>query len=242
MENAITAGLSQQIVLSRALDVVANNVANQTTAGYKSEKLIFEEFLVTAISDPVNESVSLVYDKASFTDYTPGGLTQTHSPLDFAINGPGFFAVQRGDEIAYTRDGRFQLNSFGDLVSSNGAYVLDENGAPIFIDAEQGPLVVGKNRELQQNGATIARLGVFTVDQAIALRVGDNQFSLGSAPIAQISRDTVQQGFLENSNVSPVGAMTEMIAVLRAYESAAQLVETSNDLALDAIRTLTNEA
>ena len=243
MENAITAALSQQLVLARALDVAANNVANQTTTGFKSERVNFREY-IAAITDggDADPTVSLVYDADSYTDFSPGGVQPTNAPLDFAIDGEGFFAVQTSTGVQYTRDGHFGLNEFGELVNRNGAPVLDDTGATILIDPELGPILLSQDGELQQDSAPIARLGVYAFEDVRDMRrTGGNLFVTDAEPL-QSQTAQIRQGFIEISNVSPITAMTDMVGILRAYESAAQVLETSNDLARNAVRTLTDNA
>lgn len=242
MENAITAGLAKQIVLARALDVAANNVANQTTTGFKAENVNFKEYLsVVGTPQGGDPFVSLVYDADSYTDFAPGGLQTTHATLDFAIDGDGFFALQTENGIRYTRDGHFGMNEFGELVSRDGDQVLDDAGAPILIDPEQGPLVVSPEGELQQEGIPVARIGVFTFDDNRSLRrTGANQFAADEDTLIA-GRANLRQGFVELSNVSPVQSMTKMIEIMRAYENAAAVVDTSNELARNAVRSLTQD-
>ncbi|MFQ5562999.1 MAG: flagellar basal-body rod protein FlgF [Parvularculaceae bacterium] len=245
MENAITAGLSKQIVLTRALDIAANNIANQTTPGYKAEKTAFREY-IARIEGPESgdPEVSLVYDSDSYTDFSPGGLEQTHASFDFAIDGDGFFAVETADGVRYTRDGHFGLNLFGELVNRDGARVLDANGASILFDPEAGPVLLSPEGELQQDDAPVAVLGVYTVDDTRQLRKeGANLFAAapGAEPFAlQLPR--IRQGFIETSNVAPISSVTDMIEIMRAYEQASQVAEIANQLARDAVRTLSQEA
>ena len=243
MENAITAGLSKQIALARALDVAANNIANQTTAGYKAEHVNFKEYLSTIETPEGGDPyVSLVYDADTFTDFSPGGLQQTGAALDFAIDGDGFFAVQTDAGIRYTRDGHFSLNEFGELVTRDGAQVLDDAGSAILIDPELGPILTSPQGELQQDGSPVARIGVFGFEDNRELRkTGANQFAATLDTLTS-SNAIVRQGFVEISNTSPVKSMTDMIGILRAYENAAAVVETSNELSREAIRTLTQDA
>lgn len=243
MENAITAALSKQIVLERALDVAANNIANQTTTGYKAERVNFQEYLSTvATPDGGDGDVSLVYDADSYTDFTPGGVEATHAPLDFAIDGEGFFGVLTEDGVRYTRDGHFGLNVYGELVNRDGAAVLDRSGSPILIDPEAGPVLLSPEGELQQNGSPVAELGVYTFDDTRELRrAGANLFTTETDPVADPDAK-IRQGFIEISNVSPIAAMTGMIQIMRAYEDAAKVIETSSQLARDAVRTLTSNA
>lgn len=244
MENAVTAALSKQIVLARALDVAANNVANQTTAGFKAERVEFREYisLIETAETGGDPEVSLVYDADSYTDFSAGGVEATHAPFDFAIDGEGFFAVQTEAGVRYTRDGHFGLNVFGELATRDGALVLDQTGSPILIDPEEGPVLLSPDGELQQDGVPIAELGVFTFEDPRSLRrTGNNLFASDAEAVAN-PRAQIRQGFIEISNVSPVAAMTQMIDILRAYENAAQVIETSTELARDAVRTLTQEA
>lgn len=239
MENAIAAGLSKQIVLARALDTTANNVANQTTAGFKGDHIAFREYLAridaTSTGDPL---VSLVVDPDSYTDFSAGALEQSYRDLDFAIDGDGFFAVEAGDGLLYTRDGRFSVNAYGELVTRSGAQVLDAGGAPILIDPEAGPISATPDGELQQNGTPVAQLGVWRASDNRTLRkTGDNMFA-ASEELTAAQNPRVRQGFVETSNVNPVAAMTDMIEIMRAYEQAAQITNTASELERQAIETL----
>ncbi len=243
MENAIVAGLSKQIVLTRALDTAANNIANQTTAGFKADQVAFAEYLRQvdrgSTGDPF---VSLVSDPDTYTDFGAGAIEQTFRDLDFAIEGDGFFAVETAAGVRYTRDGRFSVNAFGELVTRSGELVLDNGGSPILIDPERGLLVATSEGELQQDGSPVARIGVFIAEDTRLLRkTGDNLFSAPSElEAAAFAR--VRQGFTETSNVNPVAAMTDLIEILRAYEQAAQLTDISNELARRAVETLSERA
>ncbi|MEX0643683.1 MAG: flagellar basal-body rod protein FlgF [Parvularculaceae bacterium] len=243
MENAITAGLSKQLVLARALETTANNIANQTTAGFKADRIAFREFLTridgAAAGDPM---VSLVFDPDSFVDFSAGGQEPTYSPFDFAIDSEGFFGVETEAGLRYTRDGRFTLNAFGELVTRSGARVLDAGGSPILVDAEAGPLLLTPDGVLQQQNAPIATLGVFRfADTAALQKRGDNLFEATAEPVAA-QAPRVRQGFIETSNVAPIAAVTDMIEIMRAYEQAAQILETSDALARKAVRTLSETA
>lgn len=243
MENAIIAGLSKQIVLTRALETTANNVANQTTAGFKADHVAFAEYLrVIDRQSSGDPYVSLVSDPDTYTDFAAGAIEQTFRDLDFAIEGDGFFAIETSAGVRYTRDGRFSVNAFGELVTRSGELALDSGGSPILIDPEAGPVLATSDGELQQQGAPVARLGVFLAEDARGLRkVGDNLFA-SQSELQAAPAPRVRQGFTETSNVNPVAAMTDLIEILRAYEQAAQLTDISNDLARRAVDTLSERA
>lgn len=247
MENAITAGLSKQIILARALEVTANNIANQTTAGYKSERIAFREYLAQV---PVNNAeanikdptVSLVFDSDSYTDFSAGSVEPTYNNLDFAIDGDGFFAVETANGTQYTRDGHFSVSEFGELVTRDGAPVLDISGSPIILDPEAGAPILTPDGVLQQQGAAIADLGVFQFDDNRSLRKsGDNLFAATQEATARQS-PRIRQGFIESSNVESITAVTNMIEIMRSYQQVAQVIQTSDELARNAISTLSERA
>jgi flagellar basal-body rod protein FlgF len=242
LENAITAALSKQIVLTHALEATANNIANQTTAGFKAERIAFREYLARISGETGDPLVSLVYDADSYTDFAAGGIEATYAPLDFAIEGEGFFSVETEAGVAYTRDGHFSLNALGELVTDTGARVLDASGSPILIDPEAGELTITSDGVLQQDGSPIGQLGVFRFeDKAVLTKRGDNLFVAMAEP-APATDPRLRQGYIETSNVVSIAAITDMIDIMRAYEQAARILETSNDLARQAVRTLSAEA
>src|SRR3954454_923840 len=136
MENAALVGLSRQIALSRELDVVANNIANINTTGYKSDSSVFHEFLMPGVraSGGAGRQVSFVHDRATWTVFNQGPVQQTGNPLDVAISGNAFLAIQTPRGERYTRNGALQINNAGELVTSEGHKVIGENG-PIVLQA-----------------------------------------------------------------------------------------------------------
>src|SRR6202165_436612 len=136
MENALLIGLSRQMVLERQMDVVANNVANVNTNGYKADKSLFAEFLNSGAHEDnfvgQDRRVSYVLDSGTFKDFSQGPTEQTKNPLDVAIDGGGFLAVQTPAGERYTRDGGLQINNQGQLVTSAGDQVLGSSGPIVF--------------------------------------------------------------------------------------------------------------
>src|SRR5450631_2215038 len=136
MENALLVGLSRQMVLERQMDVVANNVANVNTNGYKADHSLFEEYLRSGAQEgnfaAPDRRVSFVLDNGTFKDFTQGPTEQTKNPLDIAIDGGGFLVVQTAAGERYTRDGGLQLNGQGQLVTAAGNPVLGTAGPIVF--------------------------------------------------------------------------------------------------------------
>ncbi|WP_092423917.1 flagellar basal-body rod protein FlgF [Devosia crocina] len=240
MENAQLIGLSRQMALQRQMDMVANNIANINTTGFKAEQLLFEEYKMPVAShgdfSGEDRALSYVQDWASVQDFTDGAMVQTDAPLDVAIAGEGFFVVQTAGGERWTRAGAFQLNNEGTLVDLSGNPVLGEGG-PIQFGPEETDIRISADGAISSNEGAKGRLRVveFAEPQAL-VREGNNLFSGGTPAPATNSR--VLQGFTERSNVSGVAEMAEMIRVTRAYESIASLGQKQDDMRRDAIKRL----
>src|SRR5262245_48390758 len=161
MQNALLVGLSRQVALARELDVVANNIANLNTAGFKSDGAVFEEYISpTARSENfmnADQPVSFVHDRATWIDLSQGPLERTGNSLDIAINGKGYLAVQTPRGERYTRNGALQVNSNGELVTSEGYQVLGESG-PITLQPKD------RNITISEDGTVSVREGNNTID------------------------------------------------------------------------------
>jgi flagellar basal-body rod protein FlgF len=235
MDNALYVGLSRQMVLRREMDIIANNIANADTAGFKVEALMSKtEPLEPAMTLGGPRPVKFVVDDGVARDFTPGSLRRTDAPLDLAIEGPGFFRVRAAEGERYTRDGRFTTNPQGQLVTQAGAPVLDDGGGEITIDPEKGPVSISADGVLSQGDERIGKVGIYDfANLAVLEKTGDNLLkntsNLQPTAIAEDAR--VRQGMLEGSNVRPVIEITRMIEVNRAYEQIARMMESEADLA-----------
>ena len=131
MENASLVGLSRQIALQRELDVVSNNIANLNTTGFKADNVVFQEHLMPLARANQfrgnDRQVSFVQDRATWLDLSQGPLEQTGSPLDVAVSGNAFLTVQTPRGERYTRNGALQINSTGELVTSEGLRLVGQN-------------------------------------------------------------------------------------------------------------------
>jgi flagellar basal-body rod protein FlgF len=241
MENALLIGLSRQVALSRELDVIANNIANVTTTGFKTRSLRFEEYLSSQASAdlfPKNDQpVSYVVDKASGLDMTSGQLEMTGNPLDVAIRGNGLFVVNTPKGERYTRDGAFQLNRRGELVTDDGYPVMSESGPLQFGDNERA-ITIGEDGTVSTGAGIKGRLRLVVGDPQNLINDGANLYSAQQPPAA-VSRETrVASGALERSNVQPVLEMSRLIEVNRAYSSIASLLQSTDSLRRSAIERL----
>ena len=241
MENAAYVGLSRQMTLRRELDIVANNIANADTNGFKVEQLLLgTEVGERARNAFVRPGVSFVLDNGVGRDYGQGTLEQTGRTLDFAIEGEGaFFKLQDGAGEAYTRDGAFTLDAEGRLTTQGGAPVLGDGGE-IIIDRSLGEMSVGADGTISQNGQPVARLAVVRFDALAALEKGGDGLYRNASNAAALEANDVQvrQGMLEGSNVNPILEITNLIEIQRAYESVTRMIEQTTDLSRRSVERL----
>jgi flagellar basal-body rod protein FlgF len=248
MENALLVGLSRQMVLERQMDVVANNVANVNTNGFKADQTLFQEYLRNGAHEDNfiggDRNVSFVQDSGTYKDFSAGMTEQTKNPLDVAIDGSGFLAVQTAAGERYTRDGGLQINNQGQLVTAAGNPVLGASGPIVFQPtdhdvsiAADGNITVleGVNRIDSVRG----KLRVVSFAQAQSLlKEGNNLYAAGTAAAQPDLASKVKQGFVEKSNVNSVGEMSRMIEVTRTYTQIANLLLQQSDLHKSAIEKL----
>ena len=240
-------GLSKQMLLQRELDIVANNLANVDTTGFKVESMVSGTDSATpARTIGVTQPVQFAVDNGLARDFTQGGLSKTGAPLDMAISGQGFFQVQTPSGTQYTRDGRFATNAQSQLVTQSGDAVLDESGSPIQINPQGNPPVIGRDGTITQSIAgqlgvqVVGRIGVVSFPDLSALsKQGDGLYSVTSNETPQPATDAVvQQGMLEGSNVQPIVQITDLIRINRAYEMVSQLLSSTADLSSSTIQQL----
>lgn len=237
MENGIYLGLSRQAVLQTNMNIIANNVANVNTAGYRGQNLLFQEY----ISDPrgADDALSFVYDRGEYQNTQAGPVSFTGNQLDIALDGPGFINIDGpGGETLYTRDGGFQLDANGTLVTHAGYVVsggitippdstevkIDENGVVSNEDGQLGQIVISEFENLQELEAR-----------------GDNLYSPGNANAVEAADTRVKQGMLEGSNVQSVIEMTRMIETLRDFQSIQRTMQGENERLRTAIQRLTRQ-
>lgn len=237
MQSNIYVTLSAQIALQRRMETIANNVANATTSGFRAEEMTFEQITAQKQAEPT----SFVSRGEPRLSMAVGELTQTGNPLDIAIRGKSFFAIQNQGGTAYTRDGRMQMLPSGELTTLTGKPILDVSGSPLQLDASAGPPVIGKDGTITQNGRQVGAIGLFRIaDDAILTRAEGASVVPNSEPQPELDFNSngVVQGFTEKSNVNPVLEMTHLIAVQRSFEAVSNVIRDSETSLQDAIRAL----
>ena len=228
MFKGIYVAMSGAVLRSQELDGVANNLANLNTTGYK--KTTFSSQLYPMLQD-IPQKTEAVYPEARamtyfgeyYIDKSEGNIKTTGNPLDLALKGDGFFAVESKGLTNYTRNGSFSMDRDGYLVTSDSAKVMDTGNKPVNIRA--GNVTVDANGNVNANGNIVGKLKLVKLDN-IQLVGG----SLFSGTEAGDPRAEVVQGAIEMSNVNPVREMIGMISALRGYDTAQKVIQGFNDL------------
>ncbi|MGB9521474.1 MAG: flagellar hook-basal body protein [Anaerolineales bacterium] len=229
--------------------LLAHNVSNIDTPGFKQVLTSLDDFKQTAVISPTDTSLSDsplswvgilglgVENSPDITDFEQGGLRHTGQSLDFAIEGPGFFRVQTPDGERYTRDGRFVRDLDNNLVTIDGYQVLDDGGQPINLP--DGDIAVSPDGSITVNGQTVAKIGLAAFENPTQELTRDlpNLFMAEGGPTSDVY-GSISQGYLEMSNANPAQLMTQMVSVTRAYEAAQKMVQTQDELLGKAISTL----
>ena len=246
MENGIFVGLSRQMVLRNQMDLIASNIANISTPAFKSERMVFVEYLAPTED---GETLSYVQDLAQMRDTSEGSFTPTGNTYDLAIKGQGYFAVRTDQGDRFTRNGHFTLDEAGQLTTSNGYPVLDSGGQPIVIPEGSVNVTIARDGTISSGAEeafeTTTEIGqiqlvTFLDEQELTLE-GDSLYSSTQAPLPAANTE-ILQGMVEESNVQPVMEITRMIATHRAYEATQNMLEVADELERLAIDVLTRVA
>ena len=232
MENTVLAVISRQMSIQREMDTLANNIANSTTDGFKSERMQFAEHLVDIGN---NQTIAFVKDAGMIRDYSDGPLRATGNPLDIALRGNGFFLVEGPDEILFSRSGRLHLDATGMLINADGMAVLSQDGLPILTFPGDTSIIIDSNGMVSSESGELGVLSLVTFEDMSKIeKLGSGLYKSEDdfAPAVEV---TVIQGALEGSNVEPISEMTRMIALLRSYQGSQTLGNEEHDLRRKAI-------
>lgn len=226
--------LTRQSGLMREMEVVAHNLANLSTAGFRREGVVFAEHLRAAGTGP---SLSMARATGRVADLSEGGLTVTDAPFDFAIRGEGFFLVETPQGQRLTRAGSFTPSAEGFLLTPDGHRLLDAGGAPVAVPPSAGRVTLGADGTLSADGAAFGQIGLWLPDDPLSLRhEAGTLFSAGGVTPADGA--ALLQGRIEDSNVDPVSEVARMIAVQRAYEAGQAFLTREDDRLRSVVETL----
>jgi flagellar basal-body rod protein FlgF len=228
------------VAQNRRMEVLSNNIANVETAGFKRQLAIFQARFSQAIeqgsdysgSRTINDIGGGVMVRETKTDFSPGPLRRTGLETDVAIDGTGFFQVQKGDQTYLTRAGAFEITAEGQLTTPDGYSVLSPDGEPIAI--EPGPWNINGAGEIEQNGGVVGSLGLVRPPLLDQLEhVGENLFALPprveAEPVPDEERQ-VRSGFVEQSGVRPALEMMDLIECSRAFEANTTMIKNQDQM------------
>ena len=221
MDSGFYAACTALIAQSQSLDVVANNLANTSTTGYRAQHSIFRSLLATAGGHPISNLNRATNEYGilggSRLDLSQGGLERTGNDLDFGIEGQGFFVVQTAGGRFFTRDGNFHVSN-GQLVTSEGDPVMGDAGVIKVVD---GPLSVSPDGTISVGGAVAGKLKVVDFKPGTDLQsAGQTYYSAPKNADIADTESEIRQGTLESSNVNPVAGAVDLILVQRYAELA----------------------
>lgn len=244
MDNTTYITLSRQQALFNQLEVVANNLANANTVGFKGTDTLFAQYVYKLDQNdrPFRDKVAFVHDFGLVRNLSQGSFSFTGNTYDLALQGEGYFVIRgQGGVENYTRAGSFALNPEGFLATMEGRLVLGTNNAPINIPPDaQNVTIEGDGTIGEQGGRVFGQLRVVRFENERELKQVDGTAfrADGQQPI-DIDTPRVGQGVLENSNVNPVIEMTRLIALNRAYQDNARLIAQEDERKRKAIDVFT---
>ncbi len=225
--------LSRLTVQNRATAVLANNVANADTPGFRAHRMVFAEMIERGrdVAGPASlRATSYVQDRATWREMENGSIQQTGNPLDIAITGDGFFAIETPRGERFTRAGRFSIGAEGRIVDIEGHAVLGVQGQPLAIAPGDTQIEVLGDGTIRSENGPIGRLRVVRFENPQTLLAeGDRNFDAAGERPVPVERPALLQGAVEGSNVRPIMEMTRLTAELREFQFATQFAEREND-------------
>jgi flagellar basal-body rod protein FlgF len=228
METPTYIALSKQTAMTRDMNVMANNIANASTNGYRGEHTMFQEYLARTGSIGVRQKLSFVQDIGTVRDTRDGALVQTNNALDIALQGQGFMAVGDPAQELYTRTGVFHLDATRQVVTSDGYPLLQENGRPIVIPQGADRIRISGDGIISTEQGEAGRIRLVRFGSEQAMRVaGSGLYATDETPLPATDVK-VTQGALESSNVQPVIELTRMIQMSRDYQMVQNMLDGEN--------------
>ena len=236
METAGYATLSRQTGLMQEMQVVANNIANSATTGFRQEGVIFSEY-VKSTGDG-SPSLSMARAQAHDTSMSQGSLTQTNGTFDLAIEGDGFFLVETPNGNRLTRAGAFSPDANGNLVTVDGYRVLDAGGAPLFVPSDVGKIHFANDGTVSADGRLLGQIGLYQATDSTLIKREDGVMFDPGGEVEPAINAQVLQGFLEGSNVNPILQISRMIEIQRAYELGQSFLDAEDERIRNAVKSM----
>jgi flagellar basal-body rod protein FlgF len=241
MDLASSIATSRLVAQQRAMDVIAGNIANADTPGYKATRVLFSDWLARqegANPPPGGSTIVFTQDRATWREQAPGPVQRTGNPLDLAISSAGWFSVSTSRGIRLTRDGRFGLMPDGTIADAAGDALLDTTGNPIRIAPTDTNLTIAGDGSLSSENGQIAQIGIVQPDDPTQLAAEGGTRFRADTPTSPVTQPKIVQGAIEGSNVQPIAELARMIDTEREFQFVTQMVQAESDRQKDAIEKL----
>ncbi len=232
MQAASYIALSSQMALHRQMDVVANNMANSSTPAFKAERMLFAEFLNRGSA---SQPLSFVQDLGTMRDTKQGPITRTGNSLDLALQGEGYLKVETPLGIRYTRNGRFQLDGTGQVVTAQGYPVLADGDRPLTVPTDAQDITVTRDGTVSTAQGEAGRIAIVRFDNERDLVPASGGLYVTEAQPSATTDTVVVQGMIEGSNVEPIVEMTRMMTISHNFNFAKDLGDSESDRTRSAI-------
>jgi len=235
MDTTTYVALSGEFARDQEMAVLANNIANMSTPGFKGERMMFEEYLA---SSPAGNKISYVVQAGNNHDMSQGPITQTGNSLDVALNGVGWLSVTTPNGTQYTRDGHLELDPQGELVTSNGYLLQGDGGAPIVVPPNAGQVTIAPDGTVATQQGSIGHIPVVDFANPQLMTAESNGLYNTTEAPQPVTTTQIMQGAVEGSNIQPVLAMTRLMTAAREMTAAKNFGDAENTRLKTAIERL----
>ncbi|MDE7540606.1 flagellar basal-body rod protein FlgF [Gluconobacter sphaericus] len=228
MENSTYIALSRMDAQQRAMSVVADNMSNASTVGYKRENVLFSDFLSHQHGSKQAEGAdteSYTQDRATYRDFQQGDMQSTGNPLDLALGGEGYFQVRTANGVRLTRAGRFEEQQDGAVVDESGNALLDRDGQPIVIPQTDHRITISADGVISTETGEQGQIGIVTAQDDNRLQAEGSRLLRTDQPTTAVERPNIVQGMVEASNVQMMTEVTKMMEIQRNFQFMAQFVD-----------------
>jgi len=228
MENSTYIALSRMDAQQRAMSVVADNMSNASTVGYKRENVLFSDFLSHQHGSKQAEGAdteSYTQDRATYRDFQQGDMQSTGNPLDLALGGEGYFQVRTANGVRLTRAGRFEEQQDGAVVDESGNALLDRDGQPIVIPQTDHRITISADGVISTETGEQGQIGIVTTQDDNKLQAEGSRLLRTDQPTTAVERPNIVQGMVEGSNVQMMTEVTKMMEIQRNFQFMAQFVD-----------------
>ena len=228
MENSTYIALSRMDAQQRAMSVVADNMSNASTVGYKRENVLFSDFLSHQHGSKQAEGAdteSYTQDRATYRDFQQGDMQSTGNPLDLALGGEGYFQVRTANGVRLTRAGRFEEQQDGAVVDESGNALLDRDGQPIVIPQTDHRITISADGVISTETGEQGQIGIVTAQDDNKLQAEGSRLLRTEQPTTAVERPNIVQGMVEGSNVQMMTEVTKMMEIQRNFQFMVQFVD-----------------